>query len=140
VALILDGFIVAIPTNILIAALGLSTFTADRVSTIDGGERVNFHWGTGGTVLSVLISLAYYGYLNGVRGQTVGKMVLKIKVIDADTGASIGLGRGLARWAIQIPLFLACGVGALLDALWPLWDKRNQAIHDKVARSVVIKV
>jgi uncharacterized RDD family membrane protein YckC len=28
----------------------------------------------------------------------------------------------------------------LLDGLWPLWDKRNQALHDKVANTVVIRM
>jgi uncharacterized RDD family membrane protein YckC len=27
-----------------------------------------------------------------------------------------------------------------LDVLWPLWDSRRQALHDKVARTVVVKV
>ena len=26
----------------------------------------------------------------------------------------------------------------LLDGLWPLWDDRNQALHDKVANTFVI--
>jgi hypothetical protein len=30
--------------------------------------------------------------------------------------------------------------GALLDYLWPLWDGRNQTLHDKVANSIVVRV
>jgi hypothetical protein len=30
-------------------------------------------------------------------------------------------------------------IPAVLDYLWPLWDRRNQALHDKVVSSVVIK-
>ena len=29
---------------------------------------------------------------------------------------------------------------SLLDALWPLWDDKRQAIHDKVAKTNVIRV
>lgn len=34
---------------------------------------------------------------------------------------------------------LTFGLFALLDGLWPLWDPGRQALHDKVAGSVVIK-
>lgn len=27
----------------------------------------------------------------------------------------------------------------ILDVLWPLWDERKQALHDKVADSVVVR-
>lgn len=27
----------------------------------------------------------------------------------------------------------------ILDYLWPLWDSKNQALHDKVVGSVVIR-
>ena len=27
---------------------------------------------------------------------------------------------------------------ALVDYLWPLWDKKNQTLHDKLAKTVVI--
>ena len=30
-------------------------------------------------------------------------------------------------------------IGLLLDVLWPLWDDRNQALHDKPASTVVIR-
>jgi uncharacterized RDD family membrane protein YckC len=26
----------------------------------------------------------------------------------------------------------------LIDNLWPLWDRRNQTLHDKFARTIVI--
>jgi uncharacterized RDD family membrane protein YckC len=27
----------------------------------------------------------------------------------------------------------------LLDLLWPVWDKRNQTLHDKIGRTVVLR-
>ena len=30
-------------------------------------------------------------------------------------------------------------VGSLLDLLWPLWDPRNQTLHDKAAGTVVLR-
>jgi uncharacterized RDD family membrane protein YckC len=28
----------------------------------------------------------------------------------------------------------------LLDCVWPLWDGQRQALHDKIAGSVVVRV
>jgi uncharacterized RDD family membrane protein YckC len=92
--------------------------------------------------LRVLAELAltflYFGYLNGVYGQTVGKRLLGIRVIDVATGDAIGFRRGLARYGTVALLTMAFVVPAMIDGLWPLRDERRQAWHDKVARSLVI--
>jgi uncharacterized RDD family membrane protein YckC len=31
------------------------------------------------------------------------------------------------------------GLYPLLDKLWPLWDEKRQALHDKVARTNVVR-
>jgi len=31
-------------------------------------------------------------------------------------------------------------IPAILDYLWPLWDRKKQALHDKVVGSVVVRV
>ena len=28
---------------------------------------------------------------------------------------------------------------SLLDVLWPLWDDRNQTLHDKVVSSIAVR-
>ncbi len=48
-----------------------------------------------GTVLTIVIGIAYIGFFEGsASGQTVGKRVLGIRVIDYRTGGPIGYGRG----------------------------------------------
>jgi uncharacterized RDD family membrane protein YckC len=98
----------------------------------------------GGAVLSLLMAGAYYAVLNGSEtGQTFGKRALNIQVRDAaGEGGTIGIGRAALRyvtvglWRI-IPFF---ALFTLLDGLWPLWDPRRQALHDKIAGSVVVRV
>ena len=97
-----------------------------------------------GSVLAFLMATAYYAVLNGSEmGQTFGKRVLGIQVRDATgDGGSIGVGRAALRYATVglfriIPFF---GLFTLLDGLWPLWDPRRQALHDKIAGSVVVRV
>jgi uncharacterized RDD family membrane protein YckC len=84
------------------------------------------------------LTFCYFGYLNGVPGQTVGKRLLAIRCVDADTGEAIGFRRGLARQFVVFVLGVAFLFPLFLDGLWPLWDQKRQAWHDKVVRSVVI--
>jgi uncharacterized RDD family membrane protein YckC len=96
-----------------------------------------------GSVLNLALGSAYYGLLNGgVRGQTVGKKALNIQVREATTGGPLGVERAVVRYLVDgIAGFLpALLLFNLLDGLWPLWDSRRQALHDKVVNSVVIKV
>ncbi len=126
-AILLDGVILFIPSLIAIGILGVITTTG---------------WAVLG---SLLVGTTYYGMLNGSeKGQTIGKMALKIQVRDAATGGPIDPGRAAIRYLviggptiIRSPLVF---LFILLDALWPLWDPRRQAIHDKVASSIVVKV
>lgn len=88
------------------------------------------------SLLSLVINFGYFGYLLGVRQQSVGMMVLNIKVVDANTGGPIGLGRGLLRYLVQGLTGLLCLVGYFS----PFFDrtKRNQGWHDKAASCFVV--
>jgi uncharacterized RDD family membrane protein YckC len=86
------------------------------------------------SLLNLLVGIAYYTYLEGTSGQTIGKKALGIRVADIDGGGSIGFGRAFIRYigriVSAIPLFLGY--------FWMLWDKESQTWHDKFARSVVV--
>jgi uncharacterized RDD family membrane protein YckC len=89
--------------------------------------------------LQILATYLYQVTYQIRKGQTVGKRVMKLKIIDAETGQPMDLPTARKRWGIYILLSLA-GPGAYLDGLWQLWDERKQTLHDKVARTVVVKV
>jgi uncharacterized RDD family membrane protein YckC len=55
----------------------------------------------------------------------------------------------LLRWLVQniasllsvVPFVGSfAGLFPLLDGLWPLWDDKRQALHDKAARTNVVRV
>lgn len=93
----------------------------------------------------LLISLALwfvYEVISTSRsGQTVGKRLLRIKVVRID-GAAVDFGLSFRRWSVlAIPnLLFPCGVPIqILDALWCTWDRPlAQCIHDKSAHTVVV--
>jgi uncharacterized RDD family membrane protein YckC len=89
-------------------------------------------------IAELALTFCYFGYLNGVIGQTVGKRVMHIRCVDAETGELIGFRRGLARYAVVAALGLAFLVPAFIDGLWPLRDPRRQTWHDKAVRSLVV--
>ena len=132
------------------AALGVGAFaSADVECTTDPvtnftectTEDTGFFVSLALTQLVPLIITALYStFMNGsARGQTVGKMALKIQTRDEASGGPIGYGKAFLRWLVSGALsFLTCGIGAFLDALWPLWDNKRQTIHDKAVNSLVI--
>ncbi len=75
-------------------------------------------------------------WLEGSRGSTVGKRLLKIRVVDATTAQPYGFGRAFLRQLIKGILSVALP----LLALSPLWDKsgRLRAWHDSIADTVVL--
>ena len=85
--------------------------------------------------INFLIGLAYIVYLEGSpSGQTVGKKLLNIRVVDFDTGGPIGYGRAAIRYVGRILSAIPC----LLGYFWMLWDKERQTWHDKLSTSVVV--
>jgi uncharacterized RDD family membrane protein YckC len=92
------------------------------------------------TVISVLVSLVYQLPQNKAWGRTLGKRALGIRIRPLAADIGLSWGQVVSRWGV----FEACsivlgGLPLLVDCLWPLWDRPwRQALHDKVARTVVV--
>ncbi len=89
--------------------------------------------------LFVLPEAIYDTVMIGSRNQTFGKMAVGIKVVGADDRAPIGYARAFRRWLSTSALWALFTVPGVVDHLWPLRDPRNQTLHDKFARSVVVR-
>lgn len=94
--------------------------------------------GTGGRLLGAIAGIVYYVVLIGGTGRTVGQMAVGTMTLDADTGTPIGYPRALLRWFVELALVLLLVIPWIVDILMPLWDSKNQTIHDKAASSVVV--
>lgn len=95
------------------------------------------------TLLASIIGILYEVTLIATRGQTLGKMATKIKVVRADNGMVPGWGKSFGRWIIPLVVSLVPFVGWLLSLLVYislLWDKVRQGWHDKAAGTLVVKV
>ena len=113
VAYLIDLIILAIPYTILFAIL-------DQVVAY---------------LITLVIGILYFSYFEGsASGQTPGKKVLKIRVVDFNSGGPIGMGRAVVRYVARI----VSGIPLALGYLWMLWDKEKQTWHDKLGSTVVV--
>jgi len=89
-----------------------------------------------------LFALLYEFFMLAARGgQTIGKQVMKIKVVKLD-GQPIGWGSAASRVYVQsIASACTCGVAGLLFALSPLFDSSpwRRGWPDQLASTVVIR-
>jgi uncharacterized RDD family membrane protein YckC len=85
-----------------------------------------------------LSTLAYLiwnlGYRQGKTGSSIGKSVLKFKVVSEKTWQPIGFGMSLVRQLVHWVDQMACYVGFL----WPLWDKKRQTFADMIMSTVCV--
>jgi uncharacterized RDD family membrane protein YckC len=94
--------------------------------------------------LVVLLLVGYYVYYVEMMfrsGQTVGKKLMKIQVVPIEPGATMTRGVAAKRYLVEFIGAVFVPFFSYLDGLWQLWDKPyQQTLHDKFAKTVVIKV
>ncbi|MFG1916453.1 RDD family protein [Micromonospora sp. NPDC048898] len=74
-------------------------------------------------------------------GQTLGKKVLKLRVVPIDPTRTLDRRMAGRRWLVQFLGGSLVPGGTYVDGLWQLWDKPwQQCLHDKFADTVVVKV
>jgi uncharacterized RDD family membrane protein YckC len=73
-------------------------------------------------------------------GQTLGKKIMKLRVVPLDPEATLTRRHAVRRWLVTQGAGFAPGL-SYVDGLWQLWDKPyQQCLHDKWAKTVVVKV
>ncbi len=88
-------------------------------------------------ILGLFLNLGYFTYFEGSpAGQTFGKRIMNIRVVDAQNGGAIDYGRAAIRWLARILSALPIGLGYF----WMLWDENKQTWHDKLSTTVVVSV
>lgn len=80
------------------------------------------------------IKLIYHTVLVWQNGMTLGKYLMKIKVIDLETGNTPGFQKALLRASVRIPSEVLFYLGFLMAFFVPL----KQTLHDKVSNCVVV--
>ena len=116
-AAILDSLIIGIPASLLQL---LVTFTTGIQSSV---------------YLLQLAAVILVVYLDGIKGGTPGKLILGLRIVN-EKGKFIGIPMAILRYLGKILSSLILGIGYLMI----VWDKRKQGLHDKIAKTFVVKV
>jgi uncharacterized RDD family membrane protein YckC len=129
-ALIVDSIPTAVVLTVLTAAFGDNDKTSNGFSVQLSGWPFLVY-------LLFAIGWLVYNWVirQGSTGQTIGKKLLGITVLSADTHRPIGGGLTFARQLVHILDALPCGIGYL----WPLWDAENRTWADMIMSTRVYK-
>lgn len=153
-ASIIDGIILTLVLVVCSFPLGLSVASPNVVMTLLGS----------------ILTVAYKTWMHGVYGQTLGKMVLGVRVVDHSAEAKISLSQALRRQSVDILISIIMVLwlyGAAIESLddssvqaamfsspaywlsmvWGLGEiisaivtKKRKALHDFIGGTVVVRV
>ena len=105
-------------------------------TSVEGGS-VAFSLGALGSLIYFFGVFAYYLFMEGYLGQTVGKMLLGIMVVREDTGGLPGLGpaawRTLLRLIDILPFLYIVGYISILAT------QKNRRLGDMAGHTLVIR-
>ena len=104
-------------------------------TSVEGGSMAYSLGGLGSLVYLVVI-FGYYTLLEGYLGQTLGKMLLGIKVVRDDSGDLPGLGAAAIRTVLRI----IDGIFFYLVAFISVQaSQRNKRLGDMAAHTLVVR-
>ena len=132
-ALIVDNLILYVP---LVIALVLVLGSEDTETASDGESALEGVL----VLLYIVLPFAYFTYFHGgEHGQTPGKRLMGIAVRSAKERDRLGYGKAFLRYLAVFMLGFFV-IPIIFDYLWPIFDSRNQALHDKMISTIVVRV
>ncbi len=123
VAYIIDAIILGVVSGIVDAIF--------RVNPSNAGSGAY----SAASGLNLVIGIAYFSYMWSQQGATLGQRIFRLRVVDANTGQRITIGKALLRWVGLLVSFLVCFVGVI----WVAFDSRKQGWADKIAGTLVLQ-
>lgn len=126
---IIDGLVVVGIALVLSLVLWMMFYASNESPTAE--EENTF---TGFMALFAYAAAFVYLWVSNSIGQSVGKLILGLRVVMKDTGEAPGPARGFLRTFG----YLVSTITLLLGFLWAAWDEDRQAWHYKMAGTVVV--
>lgn len=144
--------LIAPPTNALVGsfeqagfALRLGAFMLDLILllllmlfiTLIATNFINYQAIINKIGLVIIMAVWIYNFLilASIRGQTIGKQLVGIRIISLDQSRA-KVSQIIIRHTFG---YFIATIAFALGFLWLLWDKKQQGWHDKLAKTLVIK-
>jgi uncharacterized RDD family membrane protein YckC len=89
--------------------------------------------------VSAVVSAVYTVVQLRFWGATVAKRLFGLRVRPWSGDLPLSWGQALGRWVTGEGVAFVFSLYPLLDYLWPAWDPRRQALHDKLPGTVVVR-
>src|SRR3990167_9319672 len=133
-------FLILFPLGLMIQQMvGNSPFAMFQAQSLSDIQKIQ---GSSNSILGMAIALplaiAYFLiFWVNYDGATPGKKLLGIKIVK-DNGEKLTYPAAFIRWIgymISAATMFFFGIGYL----WIIWDKKKQALHDKIAGTVVVR-
>lgn len=136
-AYLIDGIALFFAVSILDAIVGLFTLPFafwGEVPFVDQmAHPLWFFARAVWSLIGIVIPAAYFICFWALRGETLGMMALRIRVIHTD-GSPVDWGAAVVRFLG----YIICWITAGLLFLWIAFDGRKQGLHDKMADTYMI--
>lgn len=137
VAQIIDSLIVGFAVSIIaIPIFGISIFSGVNMDDPSDISAMFAGLAILPLVLFAFVAPVVYEVLmiSSAKQATFGKMLMKIKVVD-EAGLRLTLGAAIGRTLIKYVSSQLC----ILLWLWPLFNDKEQALHDLIVKDYVIR-
>lgn len=129
---LVDMILLGIVTAVIMVPLGIIALLGSAIS----GSPIGWFFG-GPQIIWFLTWVLYFTYFESTSGQTIGKRMMSIKVVD-ESGSSVDGGRILIRNVLRIidwfPFLYIIGFILLSTS------SGKQRLGDMVAKTLVVKV
>ena len=90
-------------------------------------------------LIDIIIAFLYFTLLEGRNGQTVGKMIVKIKVVKKIDQSPISYGEAAVRTILRIIDLIPFIAPYLLGAVIIWASQHKQRLGDRIANTVVVQ-
>ena len=95
--------------------------------------------------VTAVLALIYWvwnlGYRQGTTGSSIGKSIMKFKIVDEKTGQPVGFAMSVVRELIYwVAAGLCFGILWLIAVVFPLWDAKRQTAVDKILNHIALPI
>lgn len=127
VVLVIVNIVISLPIGVIFGLSG---------SGLSGTLRITVQ------IIGLVVFWVYFVFLTHKYGQTLGKRAMSIRVQKEVTGERLDTVSTILREVVGrgLEAILSLVLIGILGYFWMLWDDKKQTWHDKIAKSVVVKV